>query len=237
MAGGAGTYNISNSQNGEVSFTNSNGTIVNLLPGGSGQYAITAAVWSSLVSLLGAAHVVPIVVNPTYKYAVLSITPVAAPTDFIIIQGSATKTINITKIRFSGLTTTTAGSLPFQVIRRSTAGTLGTATLTAVTPALTDTLNPPATAVVSYVQTANLSAVGTANPVGNIIDSGRINMQLTAAGGGEGYAVHLRYSDISGQTLKLRGTSDFIAINFNGATLPGTAPLIDFVIETEEDAS
>jgi hypothetical protein len=34
----------------------------------------------------------------------------------------------------------------------------------------------------------------------------------------------------------LRGTSDFLAINFNGATLQ-TGCVIDFVIETYEDNS
>ncbi len=236
MASGAGTYTIHNTQNADATFLNSDGGQVTLIPGSTGVFSITASVWASLTALLGAANVVAQVVNPTYKYAILAFTPVATPTDVVVIQGSATKTVNITKIKLSGAATS-QGALPFQIVRRSTAGTLGSAVLTAVAPTLTDTNIAAATAVVSTVGTANYGTLGTQNPTGGVIDTGRIGMPaITTGPGGDAEAVLLKYGDVGGQPLKLRGASDYICINGASGTV-ASGGVLDIVIETYEDNS
>ena len=233
MAGGAGVYTIKNNQNADTTFVNSDGNLVTLVPGSTGVYSISAATWASLVPLLGASNVVAQVANPTYKYAVLGLSPVATPQDVLVIQGSATFTVNITKIRLSSIGTT-AGSLAYTLVRRSTQGTGGT--LTAIAPALTDTTIPAATAVVSTVGTSNISPLGTQNPTGGLLEAGRIASTLTASAGGDWQAVNLRYSDVNDQPLKLRGTSDFIMLNLGGQSLAG-GNVLDINIETYEDHS
>ena len=52
----------------------------------------------------------------TYRAAVNSVTPVATPTDFLQIIGSATMTCRIKKLKLQGIATT-AGTLPVNIIR------------------------------------------------------------------------------------------------------------------------
>ena len=234
MSGGAGTYTIHNTQNADATFLNSDGNLVTILPGNTGVFTITAAVWSSLVALLGSSNVTQQVSNPTFRYAASAFSMVATPTDVIVIQGSATKTINITKIRLAGAIG--AGTMPFTIVRRSTAGTLSPAVLTAVAAAFVDTNQATATATVSTVGTGNYGTLGTQNPTGGVIDSGRLVFLAAAAAGGDSEAVKLTYGVSNDQPLKLRGTSDFICINFGGAAIPASG-VLDFSIETFEDNS
>ena len=235
MAGGAGYYSVHNNQVGDITFLNADGNQVNMLPGATQSVYLTASVWASLVALVGASNVVASVLNPTYEYGVLGVSPVATPTDWIVIQGSATKTVNITKMRLSAICTATGGPLVTQVVRRlSTGGTQGSAVLTAVTPALTDISIAAATGVVSTVGTANYTTVQTIN---GVIAVGRVWVGLNTAGaGGDAQALKFSWGDNGGNPIKLRGTTDYVCVNFNGATLlAGTA--IDFTMETYEDNS
>jgi len=233
MTIGAGTYTIRNNQAGDVTFLNSDGNQVNILPGNSAVVNITASTWASLYALLGAAQIVSVVLNPTYEYTLLAQAPVATPTDFLVIQGSATKTVNVTKLRLSG-GATSAAYMPFTLVRRlSTGGTQGSAVLTAITPGLTDINISAATAVVSYVGTANYTTVQTAN---GVVAAGRLIMPALATGGGDLNTVQFRWSDNNGQPLKLRGATDYLCINFGGTAVPAGG-VIDAVVETYEDNS
>lgn len=168
-------------------------------------------------------------IKATYRWAVLDITPVATPQDVLIIQGSATKTVRIKKIGINGLATT-AGQMPVQIIRRSAAGTAGSATLSAITPAKHDKNDPAATAVVSYVQTANYTTPGTS---AGLLAVDRLFLNVATA------APQGVVQDLAKQQDKpwiLRGVTDFIVVNLNGAAVPAGGAL-DLLVEGEEDDS
>jgi hypothetical protein len=116
--------------------------------------------------------------KPTFRYSVTGATPVATPTDFLVIQGSSSQTIRVKYLKVGGLATT-AGQLVAQLIRRSTAGTAGSATLTAISPMKHDINDAAATATVSYVQTANYTTLGTLAGQGGVK-----RMYLNTAAGG-----------------------------------------------------
>lgn len=166
----------------------------------------------------------------TFRYAG-NFTPVATPTDALMIQGSATKTLRVKRIALGGLATT-AGSMPTTLIRRSTQFTTqGTAVFNAIaTPGRHDTNDVAATGVVATIGTANLTAVGaTAGNEGQ----GRIWLPLVTA---QPSPLVWEFATRQDKALILRGTSDFLFINFNGAALPAGGT-VDYEIEIEEDAS
>lgn len=164
-----------------------------------------------------------------YRYAGLGFAPVATPTDIIEIKGSATKTVRIRRIRVGGVATA-AGNMPVQLIRRSAGDSGGGMVLTAVTAMKPDTAYAAATATVSTIGTANPGALGAA--VGGIAGAGRA--QLAASGSGvAANALEWRF-DVN--AIVLRGTSEFLYLNMNGAALPAGAAF-DWEIDTEEDAS
>lgn len=166
--------------------------------------------------------------KPTYNYAVLGFTPVATPTDVLVIQGSASRTIRVRLIQLTGVATA-AGNMPVQLIRRSAANS-GAAALTALNAFRTDTSYGAATAVVSTVGTANFTTLGAA--AGGPGWAGRVS--LAAAGSGVGISPLSWPFDVNAAVL--RGASDFLCLNMNGAGLPGGAAF-DMTILTQEDNS
>jgi hypothetical protein len=92
------------------------------------------------------------VARNTYAASVVGFTPAASATDFLVLQGSATKKVILRSANCTG-TSTAAGSTVVSVTERSTAnsgGTAGTApTIVALSPS-----DPAATATVAYY-TAN----------------------------------------------------------------------------------
>jgi hypothetical protein len=166
----------------------------------------------------------------TYRYSVTGITPVATPTDVLVIQGSATKTGRIKYIKVGGKAGT-GGQLTVQIIRRSTAGTLGSATLTAITAFQHDGNDAPATLTVSYVQTANYTTLGTA--AGG--HGGVKRMYLNVPATGPNTDAIWTFGDVV-KAIELRGLNDFICLNFNGDTVPASG-VVDFELVIEEDGS
>lgn len=168
-------------------------------------------------------------VKTGYRYAALGFAPVATPTDIVEIQGSATKTVRIRRIRIGGVATA-AGNMPVQLVRRSAQDTLGGAVLTAIAAMRPDTGYAAATAVVSSIGTANPGGLGA--QAGGIAGAGRA--QLAAAGSGvAANAIEWRFDD---NAIVLRGIAEFLYINMNGAALPAGA-VFDIEIDTQEDAS
>lgn len=167
-------------------------------------------------------------IQAQYSYAVSALTPVATPTDVVVIQGSATKTVRI-KYIYVGGAATAAGSFPVTVIRRlSTGGTIGSAVLTAVTAGYSDINNAAPTAVVSTVGTANYTTVQTAN---GLLATGRAGLiALTSA------AVYAPFIFAPQKAILLRGTADYVMINLNGGAVP-SGGVLDITVLTEEDAS
>ena len=168
----------------------------------------------------------------TYRYAVQGFTPQATPTAFCVIQGSATKTVRVKRVKVSG-GATAAGDMPFQLQRWSTAGTLGSAVLTALTAVKHDINDPAATAVVSTVGTANYTTQGTGNTIPMAVD----RIQLPALGSGVGFnPLTYDFATRQDKALVLRGTTDIIVLSGAGGAVP-SGGILDIEIETVEDLS
>lgn len=170
-----------------------------------------------------------------YRASILFTLGVATPTEVVVMQGSATKTIRLTLIKVQGWSTT-AGVMKWKASRRTTAGTLGSAVLTAIpTQGKNDsgTVAAP-TLTISTVGTANYGTVGTLSA---ILDSGVVGFNLAAQIGNS-----LPWTPVKGaaQALVLRGTSDWITLD-GGADAGGDAVPAGGValitVEWIEDAS
>jgi hypothetical protein len=161
----------------------------------------------------------------TYGLFVAGLAPAATPTDVIVLQGSATKVIRLKSIMIAGTATAAANVIAY-LIRRSTANTGGTST----TPAgvLRDTGSDAVTATVRQYS-ANPSGLGTA--VGTI-DGGRLN--LAPAANGSIDRLLFQYTWQMDQAMVLRGASEFLALNFNGAAWPAGGVLDISLMWTEE---
>jgi hypothetical protein len=160
----------------------------------------------------------------TYLAGIPHFTPPATPTDMIVMQGSSTKTVKILKITLYS-TQTTAGNNAFFLIRRSAANTGGTPTTT--TARALDTNNAAATAVFTNY-TVNPTALGAS---AGTLDVPYIS---TLVPGGAIQPFVWDFTNNQGEPLTLRGTSDYLVINFNGATLPGGLSVGASILYTEE---
>jgi hypothetical protein len=167
----------------------------------------------------------------TYETGVAAFSMVATPTAFLIIKGSATKTVRVKKIRVAGVATA-QGNMQIQFQRWSTAGAIGSAVLTALTAVAHDIQDPPATATVSTVGTANWTTqgTGTANPF--LCD--RIFMGVVATG--IVTPNEFNFATRSDKAIVLRGTSDWLVLSGNGSAIP-TGGVVDISVEWEEDNS
>ncbi len=165
---------------------------------------------------------------PTYRYAGVALAPVATPTDVIVIKGSATKTLIVKLVKLTGAATA-AGNMSATLVRRADAGTVGSAVLTAVTAAKSDSTQSAATGVVSTVGTANYTTVGTT--AGNV-GSGRLQMTALATGLGVPPLVW-DFATRDSKGIYLRGILEFLCINLGGAAIP-SGGVIDYEIEIEE---
>lgn len=170
----------------------------------------------------------------TFMASVTGFTPVATPTDIANIFGSASKTVSITRIEVSGITSAaTAATLDLQLFKRSTVGTPGSAVLTGLTAVPLDANNGAATAVVSTVGTANYTTLGTS--VG-LVASKKLPLTLSPATATDfpiSPVVSFTFNDTGTQNAILRGTTQQFALNLNSAALPaGTA--LNVLIEWTE---
>jgi len=168
--------------------------------------------------------------KPTYRFSVTGITPIATPTDMLRICGSATKTVRVKRVVMGGKATT-GGQLTAALIRRSTLGTLGSATLSAVTAEQHDANDAAVSGTVNYVQTANYTTLGTAAG-----QAGVARAYLNVAATGPTTAGVFDFSNRADKPQILRGVLDCLVVNGNGDALPAGA-VLDFEVETEEDNS
>lgn len=166
---------------------------------------------SSTPSLSATSLIVrPIPYEPqSYSAVATAFTVTTTPTDVLTIQGSGTKTIRISKVIITG--TTTSGSpvkATIRGIKRSAANTGGTTVTDTAVPL--DSNNSAATAVVKHY-TANPSALGAA--VGDVYSN---TTSFQASG-----ITTESIIKFESQPLVLRGTSEYLAINFNSTTIAG----------------
>lgn len=143
-------------------------------------------------------------------------------TDFATLYGSATKTVKVLKVYVllsdSG---STHSSNRISLIKRSTLFTGGTSTVITAVPLDSTSSSASATA---RIFTAN-PTVGTS--VGVIEDIVRITYITVANAYGQPLndpRLLIFDADKFGQAITLRGTTEGIALNLNGATQFGTTP-------------
>lgn len=165
--------------------------------------------------------------DPSYRFSVSAFAPVATPTDFLVIQGSAAKTLHIKRIALQGAATA-AGNMPVQLMRRSAADTT-TCVLTAVAAAKKDISDPASVSTVSTVGTANCGSLGTS---AGVLGAGRLEMTAL----GTGVAINplvWEFATRLDKSLLVRGVADFVVLNLSGAAIPAGG-VIDFEVEIEE---
>ncbi len=162
----------------------------------------------------------------TYRVSGVGLTPAAACTDFITITGSGSKTVRLKSIRLSGIATT-AGAIPVQLIRRSAVNTGGASS---AATAVKHDINDGAASAAVAVYSANPTGLGTA--VGAMATD-RLFLNLSTAAP---LPVVRDFAIRQDKAAILRGTTDIIAINFGGNTIP-SGGAVDYEIEWEEDNS
>jgi hypothetical protein len=167
--------------------------------------------------------------KPTYTYTISATAPYATPTDWVVIRGSATKTVKIVHIEYSGVATAaTAGNI-ILIKKHTVANTGGTST----NPAFIqhDSNDAAATALV-LLYTAAPTISGTAA----IWKTVRLTYGLVAAAGGT-WAQDRYVWDHSGEpyeAMTLRGVAQELAFNFNAVAIPAGGVYDLSVTITEE---
>ena len=166
-------------------------------------------------------------------------TPAATPTDIVIIEGSATKTVRVLSMSI-GTTNTAAGSQQFFLIKRSAADTTGTF-VSAGTPVKFDSN-------ISFASTVNRVGHFTGNPGALGASVGTINQIRVASPAAipATWAGIVQVSDVeliplenvggSGlqMNVTLRGVGECLAINFNSVALVAGQTHTYRIVWTEE---
>jgi hypothetical protein len=193
--------------------------------GGNGQQSAPALVQNAAgTALMGAVSLVD-GQKATYAASITGLASAASATDIFTITGSATKTIRITRLEVSGQATTAAAA-QVVVLKRSTANTAGTSTNPAAVPY--DSASAAATATLN-AYTANPT---TGTLVGNVrAEYVFLAAPATATVGSD--KLFLDFGARPAQAIVLRGITQVLAINLNGATVTGGA--FDINIEFTEE--
>ena len=160
----------------------------------------------------------------TYHAMATALVTVSGATDVFLINGSATKTVRITRVLVSG-TFAAAAFADISLIKRSTANSAGTSSATTIVPL--DSADAAATAVVLQY-TAN-PTVGTA--VGAVAGAKYFGPATGTPGAIN--QLEFRFGDVNGRAIVLRGTAQGLAVSFN--TGPAQAGAFDIAIEFTEE--
>lgn len=169
----------------------------------------------------------------TYAFARSTFAIAATPTDVAIVNGSATKTVRITRIEIDALcTAATAAALEVQLVKRTTLNTGGTSTGSPAGVAY-DSTDPAATSSV-LCYTANPSGLGTS---AGIVRDGKLVPVLSPYTATD-FPQHDRlvwdFGNRPDKALVLNNASEGYAINLAGAAIPaGLSMGISFEV-TEE---
>lgn len=170
----------------------------------------------------------PVVLNLTtqaiYSTTIPTLIPAAAATDVLLITGSATKLVRVLTIELF-MMQTTAGISSWLLIRRSTDDTGASI---ALTPRNHDINDPAATAVIREYQ-AN-PTLGTS--VGIVSRSQILHASATSTIQ-PGYTFDFINSGFD-KGIVLRGVSDILVLNFNGAAVPAGLQVFGTITHSEE---
>ena len=164
--------------------------------------------------------------KPTFRYTAVDITPVATATDVLVLKGSATKTIRVTRAGILG-TATAAAIYDLYLTKRTAVNTGGTST--APTPSQSDSSDAAATATLA-LYTANPSALGT----GVTLEASKVYLPAGATPAGAGTQREFTFGNRNDKAPVLRGVAESITFNFAGAAVPAGASLY-LIIEWTED--
>jgi hypothetical protein len=150
----------------------------------------------------------------TYSIGIDDYAPYATPTDIFLLQGSATRTIKITKIRISGASTA-ASSMDLYLLKRTADNTAGTRASQAADVVKHDTLDDAATAV-PYLYSVIPTSLGAGKTFRT--KARHYFSRLGAADQSDEFIVDF---DIHrSKPIILRGVAEQLAINLGGAAVP-----------------
>ena len=152
--------------------------------------------------------------KPTYTYSISATAPYAAPTDWVVIRGSATKLVKIVRIEHIVNATAATAGFTYTIKYHTIANTSGTST--SPTPQQHDSSDAAATALVLLY-----SAAPTINAAAQIWKTVVQTAGLVTAAAGtwaqDRYVY--QYDDEPYEPLTLRGVAQECAINFGGTAL------------------
>ncbi len=163
----------------------------------------------------------------TYTYLITATAPYATPTDWVVLRGSATKTVQVVRTSFTGFATA-ATDILFTYKTHSIANTAGTST----TPAIIqrDSLDPAPTASIllySAAPTINASAI--------IVENVWFALAVTMAAASTLPVPRVaEYSLGAYEPWVLHGVAQEFAINFAGAAIPAGGLYTYEITWTEE---
>lgn len=161
-----------------------------------------------------------------YSTTIPTLIPVALATDVLVITGSATKTVRVLSIELF-VTQTVASTLDWLLIRRSTDDSGGTPS--SLTPRLHDTTDPAATAALrEYLANPTLGTSA------GIIARAKITAIDTATTAGQNGYLFDFIKDGFDKGIVLRGTSEILAVNLNGQTIPTGITVVGTITHSEE---
>lgn len=165
----------------------------------------------------------------TYSASGNGLVPPASCTDLIVLTGSATMTVRVTRIEVSGIATTILDTT-VRLMLRTTADSGGTAVAVAAYPH--DSNNVAATAAVA-TYAGGLPTVN--DGTNRILRASKLLFNLSApAAGSESGRLDWDFGwRAAGQDLVLRGVAQQLAINLNGVSVSGGS--VDWSIEWTED--
>lgn len=164
-------------------------------------------------------------VKQTYSASAVGFVAALLATDVFVIVGSASKTIKVTRVQIDGTTSAGSGlSINLQLLKRSTANTGGTFVADTAVPH--DSTNAAATATVGHY---------TANPTtGTLVGAVRSSRFDFGSTGGQTQSEIWDFGSYKNQAVTLRGITQSLALNFNGATITGS--IVDITIEWTEES-
>ncbi len=146
----------------------------------------------------------------TYS-ATAQITLAAAATDVAILPGNATTTVQLSKIRISGIQTT-AGVVDVQAIKRSTANSGGTSSNMAVVPHDSGDAAASSTPIAYSANPTPGTGLGAVR---------RSYLDVGSPASNNSGELTFDFASDDGKAIQLAGTAQGLAINLNGVTVVG----------------
>ena len=162
----------------------------------------------------------------TYSVTITGITPVATATDVLVVTGSATKTVRITRVEIS-TAATAAGSINLYLYKRTAVNTGGTAAAQSIV--LHDSADTAATAAAN-LYSVNATGLGT----GIAVRTARYSFPAVATSTFAVIPWVQQFGVTSDKTVVLRGVAQSLAVGFAGQVIPAGMVLNVAVEWTEE---